>query len=48
MEKTRQQGQGMLGKVNSHLKSNLLERIEKLDKNEFEALMNEFENWSNG
>ena len=35
----------MLGKVSSHLKGNVLE---KLDKNELEALMNEFENWSNG
>lgn len=35
----------MLGKVSTHLKGNLLE---KMDKNEMEALMGEFENWSNG
>ena len=43
LEKSKQQG--MLGKVSSHLKGNVLD---KLDKNELEALMNEFENWSNG
>jgi hypothetical protein len=38
----------MLGKVSSHLKNNIIDKMEKMDKNELEALMNEFENWSNG